>query len=85
MANTIRYFNNALLTTGDVVRVDTTKVYDDGGELPECVILSDAALTARAVADGRTAWDNDDVYAMANCIVRPVNQTNIIANVEMPQ
>jgi len=67
-----QYFNSATITSADGVTVNLTKVYEDGGQIGVYVTLSDAALTARAVADGRTAWDNSDLYALASCQPYPV-------------
>jgi hypothetical protein len=63
-----QYFNFAIITRdNDAVTVNVTKVYEDGGQIINGLHLSDAALTARAVADGRTTWDNSDLYALTPC------------------
>jgi len=64
---TNQYFNSAIISRDDGVLVNVTKVYDDGGAITSAINLSDAALTARAVADGRTTWDNSDLYALTPC------------------
>ena len=62
-----QYFNSAVIATDDSVNVNVTKLYDDKGQINVNIIVSDAALTARAVADGRTTWDNSDLYALTPC------------------
>ena len=62
-----QYFNSAVITLNDEVIVNVTKVYDDDGRIGVNMSVSDAALTARAVADGRTTWDNSDLYALTPC------------------
>jgi len=62
-----QYFNSAVISRDDAVLVNVTKVYDDGGAITLAINISDAALTARAVADGRTTWDNSDLYALTPC------------------
>lgn len=70
-----QYFNSAVITTNDAIIVNVTKVYDDNGRIDVNISLSDAALTARAVADGRTAWDNSDLYALTPCEPWPTVET----------
>ena len=70
-----QYFNSAVIATDDSVNVNVTKLYDDGGQIGVNIILSDAALTARAVADGRTTWDNSDLYALTPCEPWPTVET----------
>lgn len=63
-----QYFQYAIITREtDAVLVEVAKVYDDGGQIGVNITVSDAALTARAVADGRTTWDNSDLYALTPC------------------
>jgi hypothetical protein len=62
-----QYFNSALITPHDHVVVNVAKVYDDDGRIDVNILVSDADLTARAVADGRTTWDNSDLYALTPC------------------
>ena len=70
-----QYFNSAVITPNDEVIVNVTKVYDDDGRIGVNMSLSDAALTARAVADGRTTWDNSDLYALTPCEPWPTVET----------
>jgi hypothetical protein len=58
-----------------IVIVNVTKVYDDNGRIDVNISLSDAALTACAVADGRTTWDNSDLYALTPCEPWPTVET----------
>lgn len=69
------YFNSAVITINDEIIVNVTKVYEDGGQLLHGMYLSDAALTAHAVADGRTTWDNSDLYALTPCEPWPTVET----------
>jgi len=63
-----QYFQYAIITRdNDAVLVEVAKVYDDGGQIGVSITVSDAALTAHAVADGRTTWDNSDLYALTPC------------------
>jgi len=70
-----QYFNSAVIATDDSVNVNVTKLYDDKGQINVNIIVSDAALTARAVADGRTTWDNSDLYALTPCEPWPTVET----------
>lgn len=70
-----QYFNSATFNDIGGVTVNVTKVYDDDGRINLVISLSDAALTARAVADGRTAWDNSDLYALTPCEPWPTVET----------
>ena len=78
------YFNYATITTGDNVPVNVTKVYEDGGEVHKDLMLSDAALTANAVANGRAVWDNVDIYALVPCEARPVTPPVVTPIDEVP-
>jgi hypothetical protein len=69
------YFNHAVITRNENVTVNVTKTYDDGDVVLRDVLVSDAALTARAVADGRTTWDNSDLYALTPCEPWPTVET----------
>ena len=62
-----RYFESAVITQNDEVVVNFIKLYDDDQRVHVSTTVSDAALTARAVADGRTTWDNSDLYALTPC------------------
>lgn len=70
-----QYFNSALITSHNHVVVNVAKVYDDDGRIDVNILVSDAALTARAVADGRTTWDNSDLYALTPCEPWPTVET----------
>jgi len=76
-----QYFNSATITRVDDVTVNLTKLYEDGGQMGVYVTLSDAALTARAVADGRTTWDNSDLYALTPCEPWPTVEAAVPATV----
>ena len=54
-------------TDSDTVLINVTKTYDDGDTKGVDEQLSDAALTAHAVADGRTTWDETDICDLADC------------------
>lgn len=71
-----QYFQYAIITRdNDAVLVEVAKVYDDGGQIGVSITVSDAALTAHAVADGRTTWDNSDLYALTPCEPWPTAAT----------
>ena len=71
-----QYFRYAIITREtDAVLVEVAKVYDDGGQISVNITVSDAALTAHAVADGRTTWDNSDLYALTPCEPWPTVET----------
>jgi len=70
-----QYFNSVVISRDDAVLVNVTKVYDDGEAITLAITISDAALTARAVADGRTTWDNSDLYALTPCEPWPTVET----------
>lgn len=71
-----QYFQYAIITReADAVLVEVAKVYDDGGQISVNITVSDAALTAHAVADGRTTWDNSDLYALTPCEPWPTVET----------
>ena len=65
----------------DEIVVNFIKLYDDDQRVHVNITLSDAALTAHAVADGRTTWDNSDLYALTPCEPWPTPVTEEISNV----
>lgn len=65
MARTLMWFQKH--TANDHVTVNVQKVYPDGEIVGKDETISDAALTARAFADGRATWDESDICALCDC------------------
>jgi hypothetical protein len=49
------------------VRINLRVTIPDVGAFGQDSILSDAELTAHALDEGRTTWDESDICALAQC------------------